>query len=730
MDHSIPGAPDDRARLSYVVTVSRRHLLPACMGIETLRMKTDAPIVVVGNLEPQEAARLQRLGADYIDEGDIDTSGRMPSFSWDRKYREVGWYRQMFYRLCVDRYVDTPQAVILDSEVFVFDNWDESRLYDPATGHPRCFYWVPAVHKPEMDYRLYRGAAYLLKDLPGFEGVVSYAGTPRFRRHISGVVLFSTANVRALWSRLEAETDLATNLDDLFNHRDDLSFSDHDFYGIAADYHLFDDVVPTVMHRNLLGWYDNHEDPEFDEFRRNAMWSMCQRYFEYPTEDAYREYMKSTARSLGAVLPGVAADPPEPASAAPSGLPATALPGPWVLVVGMHRGGTSAVTGGLAQLGMALPPEGDLIRGMPDNPVHYESASLNAVNDGLLEALGGSWSLPPDLPPGWEHTARATGWDERAVSAAGAVFPGPGPNVLKDPRLCALLPYWRRLLGGPVAAVLVWRPPMAVARSLTDREGFPLAHSLALWELSNRQALAGLEGLPVFVLGHRDLLGDPAGTFGALAGWLDEVDIRPAGGPGWDVEKASGVISSKLSHFDDGGPAGLVPEQVELVARLRAAGGPHTEFHNSAGGPLSDWSSALLGVLRKLSVATDMLSSLSLGTQELSDAHQELIGAHHELLRVSDERVAEIQNLHSLADDRLRDNRSLTAELQAAEERAAWLHQQIEILTKDRDEWQQGALRAIEELEQIRDTASWRITAPLRAIRPGRPGPSIKPGDQ
>lgn len=244
------------------------------MCIETFRRVSSTPILVVGNLAPEEVRLVRSLGAHYIDEREIDVSGRLPTFRWDQKYREVGWYRQMFFRLSVDRYVDTDQAVILDSEVFAFENWDESRLYDPATGAPRCFYWIPAIRKPEWDYRMYRGAAYLLQGF-GFEDVLEYAGSDEYRRHISGVVLFSVANVRELWRRLEADTDLVRNIDQLFNHEADLAFSDHDLYGIACERGLFDNVVPTVMHDNLLGWYDAHDDVRFERFREGAMWSMA-----------------------------------------------------------------------------------------------------------------------------------------------------------------------------------------------------------------------------------------------------------------------------------------------------------------------------------------------------------------------------------------------------------------------------------------------------------------------
>jgi Methyltransferase domain/Family of unknown function (DUF6492) len=290
-------------RLSYVVTVSRRHLLAAQMCILTLRQRTVAPIIVVGNLTAEEVTLIRALGADYIDEGDIDLSGRFPALAWERKYREAGWYRQMFLRLSIDRFVKTPQAVILDSEVFVFDNWDETRLYDPVTGQPRCFCWVSSARKPDWDYRMYRGAAYLLRDLRGLDGVLEYANSDHYRRHISGVVLFSTANVKELWRRLEDQTDLAHNLDQLFNHEADLAFSDHDLYGIAAEYGVFDNTVPTVMHEDLLGWYDNHDDPTFHRFRDGAMWSMCQRYAQYPSPGQYRAFMEATATSLGARLP-------------------------------------------------------------------------------------------------------------------------------------------------------------------------------------------------------------------------------------------------------------------------------------------------------------------------------------------------------------------------------------------------------------------------------------------
>jgi len=291
--------------LSYLITVSRAHFLPAQMLIITLNQKTDSEIVVVGNLHSNEVLAIEALGCKYIDENEIDYSGRLPNIEWEEKYRSFGWYKQMFIRLCIDRFMHTDQVVILDSEVFVFDNWDESRFYEPDTGKPKMFYWIPEKRKPAWDYRMYKGAAYLLSFLPEFKGVMKYANSNGFKRHISGVVLFSTKNVAYLWDVLEKKTNIRENIDTLFNHSPDLAFCDHDIYGIAVDYGLFSKVEDTVLSNELLGWYDNHEDKDFLRFQKNAMWSMCQNYVSYPDPKSYYNYMNKTAKRLRRKLPAI-----------------------------------------------------------------------------------------------------------------------------------------------------------------------------------------------------------------------------------------------------------------------------------------------------------------------------------------------------------------------------------------------------------------------------------------
>jgi O-antigen chain-terminating methyltransferase len=296
--------PEPQQNLSYLITVSKSHIFPCKMLLNTLLPKTNAKIVLVGNLSENEADDLRRYGVTYLDENTIDMSGRLPNITWHEKYRAWGWYKQQLIRLCIDRFMDTEQVVILDSEVFVFDNWDESSFYDPKTGQPRYFYWISKVRKPDWDYQMYRGAAYLLSFLPECKGIMEYSNSDKYQRHISGVQVFSTKNISRLWQVLDTKTDLQKNIDVLFSCENDLAFSDYDFYGLAVEYGLFDSAIPTVLHNNLLGWYDIHDDINFEPFKKTAMWSMCQRYSEFSPKEYY-SYMRDMAKQLGTALPAI-----------------------------------------------------------------------------------------------------------------------------------------------------------------------------------------------------------------------------------------------------------------------------------------------------------------------------------------------------------------------------------------------------------------------------------------
>jgi hypothetical protein len=239
----------------------------------------------------------------------------------------------------------------------------------------------------------------------------------------------------------------------------------------------------------------------------------------------------------------------------------------------MHRSGTSALTGVLGRLGASLPAPGDLVTGRYDNPVHNESRALTDVNDAMLSALGGTWSAPPQVGPGWARSAALVDMTGRARHAAATAFPEAGPVVWKDPRLCLLLPWWLSALPPPVVTVYMWRAPLSVARSLRSRQGFPASLGLALWDRYNRDALAALAGHGVYILRYEELLADPRASVDAVARW-----VHTAGGvrirlDDEDVDAAASTVSGKMArHEGDGELPGVVGDAVEILSDL---GGAH-----------------------------------------------------------------------------------------------------------------------------------------------------------
>ncbi|HMK62337.1 MAG TPA: hypothetical protein VK386_01860, partial [Acidimicrobiales bacterium] len=113
-----------------------------------------------------------------------------------------------------------------------------------------------------------------------------------------------------------------------------------------------------------------------------------------------------------------------------------------VVVLGMHRSGTSAVTRVLHLLGAAIPSRQDLLTAYDNPDGHWESRTLVACNDQILDAFGRSWDFPPWLAPGWEQSAAASAMLPDLSAAFSSVYDG-GLWVWKDPRTCLTLPLWR-----------------------------------------------------------------------------------------------------------------------------------------------------------------------------------------------------------------------------------------------------------------------------------------------
>jgi len=259
-----------------------------------------------------------------------------------------------------------------------------------------------------------------------------------------------------------------------------------------------------------------------------------------------------------------------------------------VFVIGMHRSGTSATAAVLDELGLESPSADELVPPTRTNQRgHFEAKTLVRLNDRLLTTVGGTWSAPPPLVPGWE---RADSLDElRAEASASfdAVFPH-RPAAWKDPRNCIVLPFWQSVLGPGTAAVLVYRDPIEVARSLQARNQFSLTEGLALWERYVRSACANLNGLPTLCCDFQSLLDHPRKWCEEAVAFLALVGIAVDTAP---LDQAADSVDGSLRHQHKAteGAHGLGSSQRRILEILRSMDGPHHAWPSPDLGLEPDW---------------------------------------------------------------------------------------------------------------------------------------------
>src|ERR1051326_3937827 len=118
-----------------------------------------------------------------------------------------------------------------------------------------------------------------------------------------------------------------------------------------------------------------------------------------------------------------------------------------VCVLGMHRSGTSLITRMLNFLGVDLGPEEHLLEPAECNPKGFwEHQGFVAINDAVLEQLGGHWDEPPRCSSGWERLPKLNALKTRARSLIQKEFATAQQWGWKDPRTCLTLPFWQDLL--------------------------------------------------------------------------------------------------------------------------------------------------------------------------------------------------------------------------------------------------------------------------------------------
>ena len=146
--------------------------------------------------------------------------------------------------------------------------------------------------------------------------------------------------------------------------------------------------------------------------------------------------------------------------------------GELIVVSGMHRSGTSALTRVLNLLGGHLPEP--LVPPFEGNELgHWEPEAVVHMNDRFLTTAGSYVNAGLPVRPSWfasRDADRAVGEIARYLEPLLRTHPR---VVVKDPRIALLTPLWRRAaerIGATPRFVLAFRHPAEVAASLARRQ--------------------------------------------------------------------------------------------------------------------------------------------------------------------------------------------------------------------------------------------------------------------
>lgn len=196
-----------------------------------------------------------------------------------------------------------------------------------------------------------------------------------------------------------------------------------------------------------------------------------------------------------------------------------------IIVLGMHRSGTSAVARLLNMMGAYFAPERMELPATVANPKGYwERRDVVNLHEEIFDELDMAW----DQISQFENTSLTETLQQKYASRIQEIILGLDayrPWMLKDPRLCLLLPLWRPYLEFPVC-VHVYRDPIQIAQSLQQRDGATIQFGMALWEKYTLHAFSNTANIPTILVRYEDVMCDPINTIHNLYTKLSELDVQ------------------------------------------------------------------------------------------------------------------------------------------------------------------------------------------------------------
>lgn len=441
----------------------------------------------------------------------------------------------------------------------------------------------------------------------------------------------------------------------------------------------------------------------------------------------------------------------------------SANPSEVLLVLGMHRSGTSALSRVFNLLGFAAPKT--LIGSNSSNQTgHWESQRVARLNDEILESAELVWS---DWDAGQVASIRSRAREQFQTDIINTVreeFPAGRPIVLKDPRICRLFDLYSAAFAAhkiPMRVLIPVRNPLAVIESLKARNHMTETQAGLLWLRHVLDAVEASTGSPRSFVRYETLLDAPIETIGSI---VETLEISPPYALDAVKDEILEFLNQDLQHHEF---------STSAVASTTSTSGWISDAYEAllvlSRDPNAETALKRLAEIRsQLDQANDMLKTVSEGLSETIARKDTELDAFRDQARASEEQLAEslteandwkhrfetVQNAHNALDERLEQAREnllaqshgieqlesklrtsnqefrtaktklekLTPELRSKEQQLAAQSQKLQAKEKELRQLQRQFYRLKDELSWSKEiiqgyegSTSWKITAPIRA---------------
>lgn len=373
-----------------------------------------------------------------------------------------------------------------------------------------------------------------------------------------------------------------------------------------------------------------------------------------------------------------------------------------IVVLGMHRSGTSAVTRGLQVMGVEL---GDrLIPAIEGNNSKgfWEDSDLNTLDVEMLAALDSDWFHLTPIEAKDVEALRNQGYFVRAVELLGQKVGGVAVFGFKDPRVAKLLPFWKEVFNHcnvNVNYILALRHPLSVVKSLAKRDGIAEGQSYLLWLGHVITALIGSTGDKRVLVDYDRLMQSPDAELMRISKCID-------------LEIDSEKLQIYKTEFLDQGLRHTVFEPTELLldnacppivreiydALLDVAADKVILDDQVLQRKVSHWSDEFERIKSPLTLIDRLFTQKRIATQAVTERDAQIAS----LSQAVTERDGQITALNRVMFERDEQIVSMNQAIVQRENRVSELEK---VLSE-----QEHVIAA------IRSSTSWRLTAPLRLL--------------